>query len=308
MKIREKLQIIKGLLNLTQSELAAKLGVSFVAFNNWWNEKSVPRGGKTKEIDSLYKECTGQNEIPDDVLVAKKLLVKKQCRQYRNVMRKILHESDLYDQFLLSLTYNSNKMEGSTLSENETAGVMFRNSVLKDKSLVEQLEVKNHQAALEYLWGYLIHGYKKIDETLILRLHAILLNSINASAGNYRTHGVRIVGSYVPTANYLKIPKLMKELVDDLEKKPKDIIAQVARLHARFEQIHPFADGNGRIGRLIMSAMFLRQNIPPAIIKQESRQFYYAALQKAQLKEDYSNLEDFISEAVFLGLKLLRRG
>lgn len=306
MNLQEKLKIIQKLSGLTQTELASKIGVSFVAFNNWWTGKSQPHKNKSLIIDELYKELTGQKVIPDDILVAQKALILKESKKYRNILKTIVSNPDIYDELLLALTYNSNKIEGSTLSEHETADIMFKNRSLPNKSLIEQLEVKNHQTALQYLFNYLQNN-NVIDEKLILKLHAILMNGIRDDAGCLRNHAVRIVGANVPTANYLKLPKLMDDLTKDINKNDKDIIALVSRIHARFEQIHPFADGNGRVGRMIMAAMLLKANLVPAVIKQEIKHLYYSYLNKAQVKEEFSQLEAFICEAVSKGFDIVNR-
>lgn len=306
MKIRDKLKIIQAVAGLTQTEIAAKIGVSFVAFNNWWNEKSLPRKKQEAVIDELYKAYTGQNNIPETVLSAKKELLAGESKKYVNVLDVILENSDIHDQFLLTLTYNSNKIEGSTLSEDETADIIFNNKAIPSKSLIEHMEVKNHQTALRYIFKHL-KAVKKIEEELILKLHGILMNGVRDDAGFYRRHGVRIAGSNVPTANYLKIAVLMKDIVRDINKKQGDKVSHVSNIHARFEQIHPFSDGNGRIGRLVLAAMLLRDNIAPAAIKQEEKQIYYAGLRRAQLKGDFTQLEDCICEAIRLGFDILGR-
>lgn len=306
MKIRDKLKIIQAVAGLTQTEIAAKIGVSFVAFNNWWNEKSLPRKKQEAVIDELYKAYTGQNNIPETVLSAKKELLAGESKKYERVLDIILENSDIHDQFLLTLTYNSNKIEGSTLSEDETADIIFNNKAIPNKNLIEHMEVKNHQTALRYIFRHL-SAVKEIKEELILKLHSILMNGVRDDAGFYRRHGVRIVGSNVPTANYLKIAGLMKDIVRDINKKQGDKVAHVSNIHARFEQIHPFSDGNGRIGRLVLTAMLLRDNIAPAAIKQEEKQIYYASLRRAQLKGDFTQLEDFICEAIRLGFDILGR-
>ncbi len=307
MNTKEKLRIIKDLSGLTQTELAAKIGVSFVAFNNWWTEKSQPRKKQIEKIDELYKAYTGQKEIPENVLIAQKELLAKRSGAFKNILATILKNPDISDQFLLSLTYNSNKIEGSTLSEDETADILFHNRSIPNKSLIEQLEVKNHQAALQYLFTHLKEK-KKIDEQLILKLHGMLMNGIRDDAGIYRNHGVRIVGSNVPTANYLKVPLLMKDVVKHINHKQKDVVEHVAKIHAKFEQIHPFSDGNGRVGRMILTAMLLQNNRAPGVIKQEEKHIYYACLRRAQLKDDTSLLEDFVCDAVALGFDILERG
>lgn len=134
----------------------------------------------------------------------------------------------------MSLTYNTNKIEGSTLTEDETASILFENISLKNKSLIEQLEAKNHQTAFVFMFDSL-RKKNSIDKDLILRLHAILMNSIRTDAGFYRTHGVRIIGSNIATANYLKVPVLIDELIKDINKDSKDVIAHVADIHARFD-------------------------------------------------------------------------
>ena len=306
MTIEEKLKIIQKTSGLTQTEIASKIGVSFVAFNNWWNKKSKPRKKQEEIIDELYKTYTGQNIIPSSVLESKKNLIHKESKKHKNILLIIQKNPDIYDQFSLSLTYNSNKIEGSTLSEDETADILFDNKSIPNKSIIEQLEVKNHQTALQYLFSYL-KNKKNIDEKLILKLHSILMNSIRDDAGLYRRNGVRIIGSNVPAANYIKIPKLIKNLIKEINSTQKDNIKHSSFIHAQFEKIHPFSDGNGRIGRLILIAMHIKNNFAPAIIKQENKKLYYTSLQRAQLKEDYTQLEDFICNAIDYGFDILNR-
>ncbi|MFH1288424.1 MAG: Fic family protein [bacterium] len=306
MTIQEKLQIIQKTTGLTQTMLADRLSVSFVAFNNWWTGKSLPRPKMLRTIDELFLEVTGQKIIPVELLTAKKQILVKKSGAHKNVIAEILDSPDIRDTFLLKLTYNSNRIEGSTLTEPDTAAILFDNAALPGKSLTEQLEAKNHQTALNYLFN---HITKKggIDEALVLRLHGILMNGIRPDAGVYRRHAVRILGINLPTANYLKIPGLMPELVDKAAKRTDDIISSTAAVHSRFEQIHPFSDGNGRIGRILMCAMLLKINMAPAIIRQEQKQLYYTYLYKAQAKDDQSQLEDFLCDAVMDGFKILER-
>ena len=308
MTVKEKLQIIQKLSGLTQTDLARRLDVTFAALNRWLNEKAVPRKKALEKIDELFKEYSGEKQIPKTVLAAKKGIILKKRKQHKNVLREIIDNPDIRDQFYLSLTYHSNRIEGSSLSENDTAAILFENAALPNKSLIEQLEAKNHQAALEYLFGYLVSGKTgRLDEKFILKLHGILMNAIMPDAGMWRNHGVRILGANVPTANYLKILVLIAELVKDISRGRKDIIAHISSVHSRFEQIHPFADGNGRIGRLLMHAMLLKTNLPPAVIRQEKKRLYAAYLNKAQTKGDLSLLEDFICDAVLNGYRILER-
>lgn len=306
MTIRAKLEIIQKRLGFTQTKLAARFGVSFVALNNWRTGKSTPRPKMRAAIDALFLEVTGQKVIPREQLSVKKLALSRRSAQHKNIVAEILDNPDIRDQFVLSLTYHSNSIEGSTLTLPDTAAILFDNVVLPDKSLVEQLEAKNHQTALMYLFEH-INQKKEIDEGFVLKLHGILMNSIRPDAGAYRRHGVRITGVDLPTANYLRIPDLVPKVLYDIKKKPTDIIALSASVHSRFEQIHPFSDGNGRVGRLLMHAMLLKKGFAPAVIRQEQKQLYYTYLYKAQTKDDQSQLENFLCDAIGDGFRILER-
>ncbi len=306
MKISQELQIIKDLSGLTQERLARQIGVSFATLNSWINGRSLPRKRHQNKIDQLYYKYTEQKIIIEDVLSAKKNIIKDKSKKIKDIIKFIKANLDIYDEFILALTYNSNSIEGSALTKEETADIIFENLTLPNKDLKEHLEAKNHQLALKYLFDNIDYKFK-ISEDFILKLHEILMKGILNDAGRYRNHAVRIVGASVPTANYLKAPGLMKELIRDINKKKKDSIAHVSQIHSRFEKIHPFSDGNGRIGRILIHAMLLREKIAPAVISQKKKRSYYKCLKDSQLKGEYKQLEDFISDAVLAGFRILDR-
>lgn len=306
MNTRQKLEIIKKRLGVTQTKLAQRFGVSFVAFNHWWTGKATPRPKARKAIEDIYLEVTGQKIIPEEQLIAKKQILRQKASAHKNIIAEILDNPDIRDQFILKLTYNSNSIEGNTLTEPDTAAVIFDNVALPNRSLIEQLEAKNHQAALIYLFDYILKA-GLINENLILRLHEILMNGIRTDAGCYRNHAVRIVGVNLPTANYIRVPDLIPDVISQANKKTGDVIAVGTLVHSRFEQIHPFSDGNGRIGRLLMNAMFIKGGLAPAIIHQQQKQLYYTYLYKSQTKNDQSQLENFLCDAVTEGFEILER-
>ena len=306
MTIRQKLEIIQKRLGLTQTKLALKLGVSFVAFNNWWTGKANPRPKMQAAIEELYLEVTGQKVVPAGELNAKKQALLQKSSAHKNVVKEILHNPDIRDQFILKLTYNSNSIEGSTLTEPDTAAILFDNVALPNKSLTEQLEAKNHQTALNFLFDHVAKS-EVISENFILKLHGILMNGVRLDAGVYREHGVRITGVNLPTANYMKVPELIAEVMVKVAAQTDDSVAATASVHSRFEQIHPFSDGNGRVGRLLMNAMLLKANLAPAIIRQEQKQLYYTYLYKAQTADDHSQFESFLCDAVADGFNILER-
>jgi Fic family protein len=304
---KEKLRLILKMSGLTQAQLAVRAGVTFAALNRWMNGRAMPRPKALRKIDELYREYSGEKQVPETVLAAKRGIIEKKQKRHPRVLKEIMDNPDVRDQFYLSLTYHSNRIEGSALSENETAAIMFQNAALPNRSLIEQLEVKNHQAALERLFEH-VAWKKPLDEAFVLNLHGILMNAIRSDAGGYRNHGVRIMGTHVPTANYVKVPTLIKELVRNINHKEKDVVRHIAAIHVRFEAIHPFADGNGRIGRLLMHAMALKENLPPLVILQKNRRLYVAYLNKAQVKDDLSSFHDFACDAILEGYRIVERG
>lgn len=306
MKIQEKLKLILEITGLSQDKLAQEIGVTFASLNRWLNNHAKPHKTQVDKINQLYFKLTGKKDFSNSLSIKKDIILNKQKKLNVNILKYILSHKDVFEDLVLNITYHTNKIEGSTLTKKETQAILFDNSNISNKSLIEHLEAKNHQAAIEYLFHYLLDN-EKIDEKLILKLHSILMNGILFNAGIYRFHGVRIVGSNTPTANYIKIPNLMYNLIKKINKKEKDLIYQIAVTHAEFEKIHPFSDGNGRIGRLILIAQLLKENFAPAIIKQDLRHKYYSFLNETQLKESYSNLEEFLCDSIIFSYKLLEK-
>ncbi|MBU0661240.1 Fic family protein [Patescibacteria group bacterium] len=301
MSYDKKLTILLKNFNKTQESLARELGVSFVTLNNWLYRKKEPRESNKKIINELYTKYTGVKKSGKNLLEEKRNIVLEKQKQHKGIVPLLKKRKDLFDEFVLSLTYNSNSIEGSTLTVKDTAQILFDGVTVKNKSMREHMEAKNHQAAFLRVFEH-VSKKEKINEKTMLSLHQILMNSILDNAGCYRNHGVRIVGSGVVTANYLKVPELIKGL---FKEKKKDILSFIPRFHADFEKIHPFSDGNGRIGRLLMVGMLLEADFPPAIIRQEKKRKYYEYLKKAQIKGDYLALEEFFLDAVIEGYALI---
>ncbi len=310
--IQEKLHIIKAKSRLSQEDLARELGVTLSAFNAWWNGKSTPRNGALLKIEDLYAKYTGSGKPKTseiDIILSQ---IDDAYRNYDNILSHILNRRDVLENLIVKLTYHSDAIEGSTLTQAETKAIIYDNSTIKNKTLIEQMEARNHKSALMYLFSHLESG-GKINEELLKKLHSILLNGIMDNAGQYRNHQVRIAGTNVVTANYMSIPNLVNKLFLNSaalkvnpERSPgeaENIIAFVTKFHANFEKIHPFSDGNGRVGRLLITAFLLKNNVAPAIIEKDLKHLYYTYLENAQEHENYAFLELFIAEAIMKGYK-----
>lgn len=305
MNLPSNLRLLQDFSGLTQTELARELGVSFVAFNRWMNEKAFPRRDALVRIEGLLDRYVGMPDLPDDPLLGKKAALITWAKSAPSVLRTMLDRSDIFDELVLRLTYTSNRIEGSTLTEAETAAVIFDDAALARRPLTDHIAAKNHQAALHALFRHKESG-EAITEDFLLRLHGMLMNGLRDDAGSYRTHSVRIVGSTIPTANYLSVPRLMTNLITSLSHREEDVIRHAADVHAQFEKIHPFSDGNGRVGRLLLHAMLLQANLPPTIIRPQRKRAYYAALQEAQKGGRTTKLEDIVCNGMLEARRILK--
>ena len=187
------------------------------------------------------------------------------------------------DGLFVEWTYNSNSIEGNTLTLQETKIVLEQGMTVKGKSLREHFEATNHHEAIDYL-ETLIKPKYILSEKDIIELQNIILTKIEKDyAGRYRTGGVRIVGANFTPPNALKVYDLMKDLVSWTNENPLGLndIALATVFHHRFVHIHPFSDGNGRTVRLAMNLLLMRKGFPPAIILKNDRKKYYAALNQA---------------------------
>lgn len=180
-------------------------------------------------------------------------------------------------------TYNSNSIEGNTLSLRETQLVLQEGITIKGKSLREHFEAKNHETAIHYLYSLVKENYQLYSKD-ILSLHALVLRSIEDEfAGRIRNAGVRISGANFVPPNALKVPQLLDELIEFVNKNPLQLntIELATVFHHKMVWIHPFFDGNGRTIRLAMNLLLMQKGFPPAIILKNDRKKYYEALNQA---------------------------
>ena len=304
MKTSELLGAILKASNWSQEQLAQQLGVSFATLNSWVNERSQPRKKAYARIEQLFLDIVGVDTVNEALLLEKKQLALKQKMN----ARMLASDTHKLDTLTLYLTYHTNTIEGSTMTLSDVEDVIFDNKVLSNRTAIEQAEARNHQATLHWLIDQMNAQDKSfvIDEDLILNVHLRLMHGIITDAGKYRNHAVRIMGSRAVLANYLKVPSLMFELLEQLHNNENDVISKIAHTHAKFEQIHPFSDGNGRTGRLIMLLQALQAGIMPPLVVKERKSAYYKYLELAQTKDEFRPLEQFVAESVLFTSNLLK--
>jgi Fic family protein len=182
----------------------------------------------------------------------------------------------LREEFLIEFTYNTNAIEGNTLTLQETAMVIKEGITIDQKPLKDHLEVIGHKDAYEYVLQ-LIQENSPFSERAIKEIHRLVLMNQPQDRGVYRKLPARIVGAiHEPPQPYL-VPVQMEQLLVDYPKMIKNMhpAVAVAVFHLLFEGIHPFIDGNGRTGRLILNFELLKQGFPPINIKFSDRKKYY---------------------------------
>ena len=195
-------------------------------------------------------------------------------------------------------TYNSNSIEGNTLTLLETKLVLEEGMTIHGKSPREHFEALNHQEAIEYI-EKLVSAQSMLSATDIMDIHSLVLQKIEKEyAGRYRTFGVRVQGASFLPPNALKVSQLMDELLDWLNNEDVELhpLIKATIYHHRFVWIHPFIDGNGRTVRLTFNLNLMRDGFPPVIILRNDRKKYYDALNKADLG-DYSKLVLLVLQA-----------
>jgi Fic family protein len=186
---------------------------------------------------------------------------------------------------MIEYTYNSNAIEGNTLTLRETRLVIEEGITVGGKSLMETLEAKNHPEAIEFVEG-LVETRSELTEDVILQVHKLIMSNVVEDAGHYRTMGVRITGaSFMPPPS-LEVRPTMNELLKWLRENPDEHtpIELAAVFHHRFVQIHPFLEGNGRTARLLMNAILMKNGYPfIAIVSNLDRPKYLKTLMEADL-------------------------
>src|SRR5436190_13373747 len=193
----------------------------------------------------------------------------------------------LHEQMVVEWTYNSNAIEGNTLTLKETALVLLHGITVSGKPLREHLEAVNHRAAIQTL-EEAIQKKRLIDEPFLRDLHGIILKGIDdAGAGQWRHERVRILGAIHLPPDPRKIPDLMEKFFSWLrnEEKVSHPVIIAAEAHHRLVHIHPFIDGNGRCARLVMNLILMRAGYPPAVVLKVDRRKYYRFLQEADQGE-----------------------
>lgn len=201
----------------------------------------------------------------------------------------------LREEFAIEYTYDSNAIEGSPLTLEETALVLKENITIAEKPLNFHLSAIGHKDAYYYI-EQLIKEKKELSENEILNIHSLVLMDRPEDKGKYRNIPVRILNTEATVAPPYLIKPKMEELVDWYRHSDLEQIEKIALFHLKFETIHPFIDGNGRTGRLILNFELMKNGYVPINIKYKDRRKYYDAFKSFNENEDSSFMTDLICD------------
>lgn len=213
----------------------------------------------------------------------------------------------LNEEFIVEYTYNSNAIEGNTLTLRET-DMVLRGLTIDKKPLKDHLEAVGHKEAFEFV-SELVKDNIQMSERIIKQIHYLVLADKKDDRGVYRRVPVRIMGAQnEPVQPYLVQPK-MEQLMVDFAESTEHIVTKLARFHIEFESIHPFIDGNGRTGRLLVNLELMKAGFPPIDIKFTDRILYYNAFDEYHVNHNLSAMEKlfarYVNERLNMYLKML---
>ena len=201
--------------------------------------------------------------------------------------------SQIREDMRVRFTYHSNAIEGNTLTLRET-DLVLRGLTIDQKPLKDHMEAVGHKEAFDFV-SELVKDNVPISESIIKQIHYFVLADKKEDRGVYRRVPVRIMGAqHEPVQPYLIEPK-MEQLPYDFAASTEHIVTKLARFHIEFEGIHPFIDGNGRTGRLLVNLELMKAGFPPIDIKFTDRIAYYNAFDEYHVKHNLSAMENLFA-------------
>lgn len=276
----------------TPVRMARELEVSYRTLHRWIHEGIRPHPSARRRIDELFKDHISL--IP---------VVQKVAESLKDPIHLLRRNAALRDHFFVLVTYHSNAIEGSRMTLRETEQAL-QDKPVRGKQPFEIFEAVNHKNALLHMLEVIKPGFR-ITEDYLFKLHAtVMYNFHDKLPGRYRTGHVNLTNTEKALPSAQRVPVLMKAFLKGVNRYGRDPITKIARDHYEFEGIHPFFDGNGRVGRLLMMTQLLSQGYPPSVIRIEDQHNYYLALGKGDMG-DFKNLIQMVAESIIRGYELL---
>lgn len=293
MNLGEKLKIYRERKNLTQKDVAEYLELEPAAISKYESGSREPNIESLKRLSEIFEVSLDELLKDEEKIDISTLNILEILREQKDMKLK----GNLYHNTQIAFTYNSNHIEGSRLTEEQTRYIFETKTMLAEKDTIIQIddiiETTNHFKLIDYMIDI---AEEPLTEELIKEFHKILKVGTSDAEKEWFN-----VGDYKKLANEagsLKtvapryVQSHMKKLLDWYNSIKEITVKDIIEFHARFEKIHPFQDGNGRIGRLIMVKECLKNNIVPIIILEKDRLFYYRGLREYQTNGEKGFLID----------------
>ncbi len=276
----------------------------------FYRVKSVRKGNKVEKkriylgVDLNKKEILEKEaEADKELSLLSTLLTEEEIKEIEKIKKEYSKqpkatEENRYETFVSLFTYDSTNIEGNTLTLQETSQLLFE-KITPRKSLREINEVVNHKEAFDYLLSY----KGDLTKEFILKLHKLVVKEtlkkeLNEQIGEYRSLQVYIRGTEWLPPKASEVSKEMASLLSWYTKNKKKIhpLILATYFHSAFETIHPFVDGNGRVGRLLMNFILRKNNYPMINVPNKEKYAYYNGLEKSQVNGDLRPLVKFFFE------------
>lgn len=289
----EKIKKYRENKNMTQNEVADILGVKSATISKYESNTLEPNIESIKKIAEIFEISIDELLKDEEEFNISKYNILGILREQKNMKLK----GNLYHNTQITFAYNTNHIEGSKLTEDQTRYIYETNTLLAEKDSVTDiddiLETANHFKLVDYMLDI---ADKKLTENMIKEFHRILKEGTSNGrkdwfvVGDYKKLSNEVGG--LKTTEPKNVERDMKKLLEWYDSLEQVTIKEIIEFHAKFEKIHPFQDGNGRVGRIIAFKECLKNNIVPFIILDKDKLFYYRGLNQYQNNKEKGFLID----------------
>ena len=290
----EKIKQYRENKKMTQNEIAEILGVKPATVSKYETGTIEPNIETLKKLAEIFEVSIDEllNDKKDELDISK-INILDILREQKNMKLK----GNLYHNTQITFAYNTNHIEGSKLTEDQTRYIYETNTLLAEKDSITDLddilETANHFKLVDYMLDI---ADKRLTENMIKEFHKILKEGTSDNrkdwfiVGDYKKISNEVGG--LKTTEPKNVEKDIKKLLEWYEALQQVTIKEIIEFHAKFEKIHPFQDGNGRVGRIIAFKECLKNNIVPFIILDKDKLFYYRGLNQYQTNKEKGYLID----------------
>ena len=299
----DKIKLYRENKKMTQNDIAKILEVSAGTISKYESGSLEPSIESLKRLANLFEISIDELLKEEEKFDISKINVLDTLREQKEMKLK----GNLYYRTQISFSYNTNHIEGSMLTEDQTRYIFETNTILFEGNTIAKvddiLEASNHFKLVDYMLDV---ADKKLTEKMIKEFHKKLKEGTSDSrldwfnVGEYKRRA-NAIGSGIKTTSPNNVEKEMLKLMDWYNLLKQVTIKEIIEFHHRFESIHPFQDGNGRIGRIIMFKECLKNNIVPILIKDEYKQFYYRGL------KEWNNEQGYLLDTCLSGQDIIKK-